>query len=446
MVELKITGGRLVDPRGGEPIAATVSIDGGKVIAVGDDQPADKVLDATGMLVLPGLVDAHDHLRDLTPGLSLAEGLSLDALLRVGWQLSETADPAEYRVAAALATARLLKAGVTTVVDHIYPLHRAGLVEASIEGYEATGIRWFMARGIMTKPYEPICESADRAFGSIEQLVTGPVPPERLFIAPVSLRQAEPEVFERARQLADKLSLRLYTHIAETEAEVDSCLQEHGLRPVELMHRLGFAGRDTVLVHCVKLVPSEIDLLASSATTVVHCPSNNMRLAKGVTQVPELLRAGVNVCLGVDAMDDVFAEMRQEVYLQSLQNADPAILPTQTALRMATVNGARAVGHEDLLGVVEVGRLADVICVDVSSLHLQPIIDPVWTLVNRAHGHDVRHVVVDGKVVVEDGSLTLLDEAELAREVRVKSEAVMSRVRASGHLGTGSVSPEKREP
>lgn len=430
MVELKIVGGRVVDPHGGEPVAATVCIDNGRVVAVGDDQEARRELDARGTLVVPGLVDAHDHLRNLTPGLRLTEGLTLDALLKIAWRRSELADPAEYRVGAALATARLLKAGVTSVVDHVYPLHRDPLVKASIEGYEATGIRWFMARGVMTKPYQPICETADAAFASMEALLDGVVPNDRLFVAPVSFRQAEPEVFARSREFADEHGLRLYTHVAEADSEVSDCERAFGARPVELLYKLGFAGSDTTLVHCVKLSDHEIELLASTGTNVVHCPSNNMRLAKGVTKVPALLAAGINVCLGVDAMDDIFSEMRQELYLQSLATSDPAVMSVNAVLQMGTINGARAIGKATSLGVIEVGRLADLVCVDLSALHLQPVVEPLWTLVHRAGRHDVRHVVVDGKVVVDNGSLTSIDEHELAREAQSASAASARRARS----------------
>jgi 5-methylthioadenosine/S-adenosylhomocysteine deaminase len=429
VVDLRISGGTVVTVDAERRILRDdVYVDGGRIVAIGGpEQRAARRLDATGMLVKPGLINLHDHLRDLTPGIRLGEGLKLDAMLRRFWELSRAAGPDEYRVGAALGTAKLLKSGVTSVVDHLYPFHRPGLTEASVEGYSSTGIRWFMARGIMTRPYRPICESSRRALKAIEDLADGLVPKERLFVAPVSFRQAIPSEYVQARRLADRVGLRLYTHVAETPSEIAMIRKEHGARPVELLHRIGFAGSDTILVHCVYLSAGEIKMLARSGANVVHCPSNHMRLAKGVTPVPQLLAAGANVGMGIDGMDDLFTEMRQEVLMQGLHHSNPGVVPPQTSLEMATVRGAVALGLGDELGRIEVGRRADVVCVDVSAAHLQPVLDPVWTLVNRVHGHDVAHVVVDGDVVVRNGKLTRVDEDALVEEAKSVALAYMRR-------------------
>ncbi len=428
MIDLRIRGGTVITKDGRrEIVEADVYVDAGRIISVGrSDRRARRTLDATGMLVIPGLINLHDHLRDLTPGIRVGEGLKIDALLRTMWRLSEFLGPEEFRVGAMLGAARLVRAGVTSVVDHVYPFHRPGLAESAIAGYEAAGVRWFLARGIMTRPYRPISERAPDAFRAVEELL-GLVPKERLLVAPVSLRQAPPSVFTRAREFADRHGLRLYTHIAETRAEVQQTQEAHGARPVQLLHRLGFAGEDTVMVHCVYLSGREIRQLASSGTHVVHCPTNHMKLSKGVTPVPRLLESGVNVGLGVDMMDDVFTEMRQEVLIHSLATGDPGAIDPMTALEMATVRGAAALGLGDELGSIEDGKRADIVCVDVGAICLQPMLDPVWTIVNRAHGHDVAHVVMDGRVVVRNRALVGVDEKGLVEEARAVSAAYLRR-------------------
>lgn len=429
MVDLCVSGGTVVTVDAERRVVRDdVYVDGGRIVAIGGrEQRTKRRLDASGMLVMPGLINLHDHLRDLTPGIRVGEGLKLDAMLRIFWKLSRAAGPDEYRVGAALGTAKLLKAGVTSVVDHLYPFHRPGLTQASVEGYSSTGIRWFMARGIMTRPYKPISESLRGALRAIQDLADGPVPKERLFVAPVSFRQAVPPEYVQARRLADHLGLRVYTHVAETPTEIDMIRREHGARPVELLHRIGFAGSDAILVHCVYLSAGEIRMLARSGATVVHCPSNHMRLAKGVTPVPRLLAAGANVGMGIDTTDDLFTEMRQEVLMQGLHHSNPGVLSPQTSLEMATARGATALGLGDELGRIEVGRRADLVCVDVSPAHLQPILDPVWTLVHRAHGHDVAHVVVEGEVVVKNGRLTKLDEDALVEEAKAVALSYLGR-------------------
>lgn len=416
-VDLAVRGGTVVPLDRPEPVRADVYIDRGRVVAVGGERrEARRVVDAHGLLVVPGLHNLHDHLRELTPGAAAGEGLKLDDMLRFFWRLGELAGTEEYRVMAALSSARLLRAGVTSVVDHLYPLHRPGLLEATIEGFRQTGIRWFVGRGLMTKGHDPICEPEARILDRVRAEADTVVPRERLFVAPVSFRQAEPALYARARALADELGVRLYTHVAETAAEVEMTQAAYGMRPVELLHSLGFTGPDTTLVHCVLLADNEIQMLADTGTHVVHCPTNHMKLAKGFTPVPRLLQAGVNVCLGVDVQVDLFREMRQEVLLQSIHNGDPSAILPRTALEMATVHGAAALGLGDELGTLSPGQRADLVCVDLSGLHAQPVLDPVWTLVYRCQGSDVVHVAVDGEVVVEDRRLTKVDERALLDE------------------------------
>jgi 5-methylthioadenosine/S-adenosylhomocysteine deaminase len=429
MMDLRVKGGTVItlDPAH-QVFAADIYVKAQRIAAVGGtEQPAHMTLDATGMIVIPGLADLHNHLRDLTPGIKIGEGLRIDAFLRAMWRLSEHMGTAEYRVGALLGTARLLKAGVTSVVDHLYPFHRPGLLEAAIEGYQAAGIRWFVARGIMTRPYQPICEKETEAFRHIAAITDDVVPRERLFVAPVSFRQVTPSTFAKSRRLADRHGLRLYTHVAETPEEVASVRSDQGARPVEMLHRLGFAGQDTVLVHCVHLSAAEIGLLARSGTHVVVCPTNHMKLAKGVAPVPRLLGAGINVAIGVDGMDDLFNDMRQMMLMQGMHSSNPGVIPPSQALAMTARGGSAALGLGDELGSIEVGKRADLVCIDVSTAHLQPVLDPIWTVVNRVHGHDVAHVIVDGEVVVKNGRLTKVDEFALVEEAQGVSTAFLRR-------------------
>jgi 5-methylthioadenosine/S-adenosylhomocysteine deaminase len=429
MMDLRVKGGTVITlDAAHQVLAADIYVKAQRIAAVGGaEQRAHTTLDATGMIVIPGLADLHDHLRDLTPGIKVGEGLAIDAFLRAMWRLGEHMGEAEYRVGASLGTARLLKAGVTSVVDHLYPFHRPRLLEAAIEGYRAAGIRWFVARGIMTRPHQPICEKEKDAFRHIAAITDEVVPRERLFVAPVSFRQVAPSTFATARRFADRHGLRLYTHVAETPEEVASVREHHGSRPVELLHRLGFAGQDTVLVHCVHLSASEIRLLAGSGTHVVVCPANHMKLAKGVAPIPRLLGAGINVALGVDGMDDLFNEMRQMMLVQGLHASNPGVIAPSQALEMTARGGSAALGLETELGSIEVGKRADLVCIDVSAAHLQPVLDPAWTVVNRVHGHDVAHVVVDGEVVVRNGRLTKVDEVALVEEAQRVSTAFLRR-------------------
>ncbi len=387
-------------------------------------------IDGEDLIAIPGMVDVHDHLRVLAPGLAVAEGLRVDEFLRVQWATQAHMNAEEYEAAAVLGCVQRLKCGITAVVDHAYTFHAPGLDGACISAYEACGIRWAYARGIMTRPYEPVCESFEQAADNIRALLEQTaLTPERLFVAPVSIRQATLDEFARSAALADELGAGTYTHASETEAERAVWLQEAGASPIAALDQAGFLTDRTVLAHCVILDDAEIDLLAGRGTHVAHCPSNNMKLAKGVTRVPDLLAAGVNVCLGVDMMSDMHSEMRAELHMQSLHSGDPAVLSARDVLQMATWRGAAAAFPEASapadtfapaaeaapvrLGELSPGCAADIVLIPARSLLLAPLLDPLHAVVRQAHGPMVRHVLVGGRMVVADGSSTLVDEAEL---------------------------------
>ncbi len=434
-VDLLVTNGILVTVDAGRRILrGSVAVTGDRISAIvpaGDPTPAARrTIDASRHVVIPGLVNAHDHLRNLTPGVRVAAGLTLDDYLRVLWKLQRHMTVEDFRLSALLGGVKLLRAGCTTVIDHAYPYHRRGTDGALLDAYRASGIRWYYARGVMTRPYKPLCESRREAFARIEALLGEGVPAERLLVAPVSFRQATPEDYRAARRLADRHGLRLYTHIAETRDEVAQSLRVFGARPVEHLHRLGWTGPDVTLVHCVLLSAREVDLLARSGTSVVHCPSNHMTLAKGVTEVPKLLARGVPVCLGLDGMDSLLLELRLEVLMQSLAHRNPAALGADTALAMATVNGARACGAERSLGSLEVGKQADLVTIGVNRLHSAPTLDAIHAVVHMAHADDVDTVLVDGRVVVEGGRVHGIDEEALAGEVQKAARRYLER---AGH-------------
>lgn len=418
-----------------EPRRVDLEFADGRIATIGPPTSVDPAeldeasIDGSGLLAFPGMIDTHDHLRNLTPGLTLAEGMTLDEWLRVWWAHAAEMGPDEYRIGALLGSVQRLKTGVTTVVDHCYTFHRSGLDEASLAGYAASGIRWFYARGIMTRPYEPVSEAWDVAEARIRALVeTGSVPAERLFVAPVSIRQALPEEFRRSRALADDLGAGVYTHVAETAPELDLWQRETGRSPIRALDDLGFLSDRSVLVHCVLLEDDEIALLAQRGAHVVHCPTNHLKLAKGFTPVPDLLAAGVNVAMGVDMMADMLVEMRTELGMHAAHRLDPSAVSQLDAFRMATRNGARAVGWGDRLGTLERGNLADIVLFDARSILQAPLIDPAHALLYATDPGMVRHVLVEGRWVVRDGRSVLVDEDALLSEVEDVARAYLRRI------------------
>lgn len=377
-------------------------------------------------LLVPGLVNLHDHLRSMMPTGRRNEGAPLLEVITASSQTQEVAEPEDYRVLTALACSRLLRSGVTSVVDHAYPLHRPGLLEAVVEGQAMTGIRGSVALGIMTRGHAPICTGIDDIVAQAEQAVDQLLPADRLFLAPVSLRQTDPEAYGAAARAAERLGLRLYTHISETAAEVEQCVAEHGLRPVEFLHSVGFLNPGTVLVHCVELSDHEIDLLAETGASVVYCPSNHLKLAKGFARITDLVSAGVRVGLGIDGMESLFHEMRQAIFAQGEATKDTAALSSTTTYEMATTVGADVLGVAGVTGGLD--GAPDLVRLDTGSSALQPLVDPVWSVVNKVGPGDVTDVVVAGRAVLEDGRLTTVDEADLVDRAWATTRRLADRI------------------
>ncbi|GLY71699.1 S-adenosylhomocysteine deaminase [Amycolatopsis taiwanensis] len=372
---------------------------------------ATEELDARGCLVFPGLVNGHDHLRSMLPSTRRADTSALADVIEAGQRASVVTTPADYRALTALASARQLLSGTVGVVDHVYPLHRDGMLQAIVDGHADVGLRAHVAYGLLTAGPAEVLSSIDAQLARAVSAADEVLPADRLYLAPVSLRQTSVDGYRAAVAAADRTGLRLYTHVAESTDEVEQCLAEHGKRPIELLHDIGFLRPGTVLVHCVQLSEREIDLLAQNSVAVAYCPSNHLKLAKGVAPVLAMREAGVRVCLGVDGMTDLFAEMRQAVYVQGSAARRPGALDTQAALRMATADGCAALGEKS--GWLRPGDPADLITVRMDNAMLAPLTDPAYALVHRGSGAAVRDVVVAGEPVVREGALVRADLGEL---------------------------------
>jgi len=403
VTELLIAGGTQVTGYG-DAVPGDLLVRDGH-LADGPPGAAAETVDASGLLVLPGLVNTHDHLRSLLPMTRRGDTSGLAEMIKAGQLAGAAATPEDYRALTALAAARMVLSGVTAAVDHVYPLHRPGMLAAVAAGHADVGLRAHLAYGLTGEDF-------DNQIALAVAAADDEVPAERLYLAPVSLRQTSADGYRAAVEAADRSGLRLYTHIAETIDEVERCLAEHGVRPIELLYRIGFLRPGTVLVHCVHLSEREIGLLAEHDVAVAYCPSNHLRLAKGFAPVVALREAGVRVGLGIDGMDDLFTEMREAVYAQGSAAGRPGVLGSDAALRMATGDAAAVIG-ETTSGRLRAGDHADLITLRPGT-SMRPLADPVQSCVHRGHGQYVADVLVDGRFVVRHGRLTLADEGELA--------------------------------
>ena len=239
-----------------------------------------------------------------------------------------------------------------------------------------------------------------------------------------------PGTLKSAKAAAAQYGALFQIHVAETRAELDFSRTRYQCTPVALLDRLGILDKDTLLVHAVWLEGEEIGRIADSKAAVSHNPESNMKLASGIAPVMDLISAGVCVGLGTDGCAsnndlDLFSEMDSAAKLQKVASLNPDALDAATVLRLATIEGARAIGLHDRIGSIEVGKAADIIVVDTKKPRLTPAYDPYSLLVYAACGADVRHVLIAGKPVVTDGKLQTLDFGAL----RLEAEAVFTSIR-----------------
>ncbi|HEX8282748.1 MAG TPA: 5'-deoxyadenosine deaminase [Pyrinomonadaceae bacterium] len=421
-----IKGGAVVTMDAAETVLdGDVLVRGGRVEAVGDlsSSTADVEVDARGCAVLPGFVQTHVHLCQ-TLFRGAADDLQLlDWLKRRVWPMEAAHDAASLRASARLGVAEMIRGGTTCAltmetVSHTEEVFR--VVEES--GFRATVGKCMMDKGdeVPAGLREETEDSIRESLALLEKWHGRAGGRVRYCFAPRFAVSCTRGLLERVAVVARERGVMIHTHASENRSEIELVERETGMRNVEYLDSLGVSGAHVLLAHCVHLDGREVGLLASKGTHVAHCPSSNMKLGSGVAPVTELLDAGVSVSLGADGAPcnnrlDMFTEMRAAALLQKVSRGADA-LPARRVLRMATRDGARALGLEGEVGSLEVGKRADVTVVELGRLHTTPLPDVVSTLVYAAEARDVRDVLIDGRVVLREGRLQTLDEREVVAE------------------------------
>lgn len=408
---------------------ATITIADGAITGVGEEVAATarRTVDAKGGIVLPGLVNAHAHLA-MTMFRGLADDVDLGGFL-ARLVPAEGAVLSEQTVAAgtALAVAECLRAGITSVLD-MYFFH-----EESERIATDAGLRLLTGPVFVEFPGADRRRFDDRIDWAASCLVNAAAAGNGRWLCPHSSYLLDEQQLTRIGDLAAAHGARIHTHACETAAELEQVRARHGRSPIETFRDTGLLGPRTVLAHGVHLTDSDIDLVATSGASVTHCPASNQKLASGFARVPELLAGGVTVALGTDgsasANDlDLWLAMRLAAYTQTAVNGAGAVTAGDV-LRMATIGGARALGIDHLVGSIETGKRADLVVLDASSPALTPVYDPVSTAAYAAGRGDVRHVLVDGRLVVEDRLLTTIDSEAAIAGVAALRPAIEDAVR-----------------
>ena len=384
-----------------------------------DESNIDKVIDAEGKILLPGLVNTHTHL-SMTLFRGLADDLSLDSWLNDHiWPMEANLNGDYCYIGALLGAVELIKSGTTTFSDMYF------YMEDVARAVEDAGIRAVLSYGMIDFGIEEKREAEIKEnmalFNACNGMADGRI---KVFFGPHSPYTASEELLVKVRELADEYGIGIHIHVSETQKEINDSLDERGLRPFEYLEKIGFLGPDVVAAHCVWLSDKEIEIIKKHGVKVSHNPCSNMKLASGIAPVSKLIENGICVSIGTDGASsnnnlDLIEELKTASLLQKVSTLDPKVLDSEESIRMATIKGAEALGLDDEIGTIEVGKKADIILIDTAAANMTPDSSSLSSnVVYSANGSNVDTTICNGKILMENKKLTTLDEEEIYAKAR----------------------------
>ena len=399
---------------------SAIFIEGDKITDVGKkgvikkEHKADVTIDAKDKLIIPGLVSLHFHSDNMSRGVGEHMGLG-EWLENIYYPMLVAMKPTEAYYTASLAYAEALLSG-TTIVNDMYIR-----LEDCARAAEGIGVRAVLSSTTadLAKGLESL-EDNERAFKLKNGSANGRI---NVWFGIEWIPICSEDFIRKAREFANKYKTGIHIHLNESKGEVDTCLEKCGKRPTELVNDLGMLGTDVIAAHCVWLSEEEKKIFANTGAHVAHCPVSNMKLGNGIAPIPELMKLGVNVGLGPDDAPcnntvNMFETMKFASLVQKARLLDAAQMPAETVMEMATVNGARALGMENEIGSIEVGKKADIVLLDLRAPNMRPLFTEEYSniyqhLVYVAPANAVDTVIVDGKIVVESRKLKTMDLDEI---------------------------------
>ena len=384
-----------------------------------DESNVDKIIDGEGKILLPGLINTHTHL-SMTLFRGLADDLSLDSWLNDHiWPMEANLNGEYCYIGALLGAVELIKSGTTTFSDMYF------YMEDVARAVDEAGIRAVLSYGMIDfgdeeKRQAEIKENLT-LFENCNGMADGRI---KVFFGPHSPYTASEELLIEVRKLADEYNMGIHIHVSETEKEINDISAEKGLRPFEYLDKIGFLGPDVVAAHSVWLSDNEIEIIKKNNVKVSHNPCSNMKLASGIAPVSKLIENGICVSIGTDGASsnnnlDLIEELKTASLLQKVSTLDSNVLNSREAIAMGTIKGAEALGLDSEIGSIEVGKKADIILIDTDSANMVPDSSTLTSnIIYSANGSNVDTTICNGKILMENRKLTVLDEQEIYAKAR----------------------------
>jgi len=376
----------------------------------------DKIIDGTDKIVIPGLINTHTHaamtlLRGYADDLPLMEWLETKI-----WPLEAKLTGEDCYWGTMLAITEMIKSGTTTFADMYFFMDRAA------QAVKESGIRGILSRGMVgvgpenEKAIADTLELADKWHKKADDRI-------RVMFGPHAPYTCPPDYLNKVLQEVAKTKLGIHMHIAETRYEFETIETQYGLSPVQHLEKIGLFNYPVLAAHCVHVTAEDIQILKMRKVGIAHNPKSNMKLASGIAPVPEMLAAGISVGIGTDGASsnnnlDMIEEMKTCALLHKVNTMNPTVIPAHQGLQMATVNGARVLGIEDITGSIKPGLRADLVIMELSNAHMTPCYDVVSNLVYSANSSDVQTVIINGEIVMENRVIKTFDEQEVMARAR----------------------------
>ena len=408
------------DPEGQLLSDYSVVIENDKIIdltpqsKVFDEYEADNTYQLTDHILIPGLINTHTH-----AAMSLFKG-SADDLPLQEWS-NKHIWPAEkefvnssfVKDGSILGLSEMIKSGITTFNDmYFFP-------DATAEAVKELGVRSNIGLVVLDFPTNYATDPEDYLLKGFEfrdkwrneELITTSIAPH----APYSVSD---EAFTLINTYAEELGVNIHTHLHETQWEIEDSIDKYGITPVQRLNNLGIIGPSLMAAHCVYLNEQDMTILAKNKVSIVHNPSSNMKLGSGIADVAKMLKQNLSVSLGTDSSAsnnrlDIMEEMRLAALLIKGSTKSPELIPAKEAIKMATINGAKALGLGSVIGSIEKNKKADLVAIDLSAIENQPIYNPISTLVYSSSRSDVSYVWIDGKIKLKEKKLVDIDEERI---------------------------------